>query len=1747
MLFRSESAKERVLDRKKQELAAAFPLPDRLVEDYLDDWGILDEERCEVRTRHLRLHGVDFTANGLPWDNPLNGGFDEAAFDLEWRESIEVEARDRAWLRTRDELVEQGVYDERAVENEARSGDLFEEIVEEWDERTMAEIDKDLEGAEYLFDQDGNFLLLARHGRTGFEIWRADYGGQMEDVGYAFGETPEEAYAQAVRVATALSLSGAGFLSSELEKPVNELGDPDRWEPETITVYGGGGRYNKGFVRGAFGVAPARKEVFNPFRRRTVEGLRAWRVIHLPTGIALHPLQPSMQAAMQVAERLEGLADWKSLTLGAIAAGSDGHSVRDRLQAMVRAAVKSERDTRAGEIRAQAEARRTGQGVVSADAFQGAWFAVGNPQPGNGAVPGPNRFSLGTKDILRELDRCDTGLARRTRFEDFTTLASCSLQNQLHQPGSPEWLKHEHEYMGVMRRYLDRNRRDDEATYAGLVGRVMLEMQSGHRDVLGPAWEQLVKPRDRLINPPEMARLLAATSLTEDSVRQAIEERGYVSMYDAWAGAGNNTLAAAAHLSSMGFDPRRHLHAVLVEPDPVAARVGMIQASAGIIPATVLHGDPLTGEVWRRWTTPASVGFALAHGLVKDGRPETPVPDADEIARRTHNQRHGQQSMFDVAEPPRFSLGIPHALVFSARGPDPDWNAPVPRFDRRTALALPPDPADVKERASRLFGDARRDVRIQMLDLYGPAFIFRPEDFARLKEECRAEAEAQVRREAETDGGEVPRLLDPAVEAEIDGRAERLAYDRSPCPVGEIDERAFDGAYAGLVEDIAWRQAVELAEADARRDAPRLCEDEAGIGYSIRVDGDEAEVFVPDGRSLGALPSFIHAVGLAEAHARGDDIALLRDPAQPLNHAGPPDRWHLRPAIRITVSGSEAEPAFAVIRDALARGPFAVSRNSYDRQAIDEQPGWQITHLASGMRIVPILATREQAMSLAERLAETFPAVAGLGDWHSLTRSMIATDPAVVAAIRELRRKTDALLAHVRSEAVAGAQAESLARRETAAPSAAGDGFEVPAWSVGGPGEGLTSAAEPPVFDTFGAWVPDHRERAALRRIWFTEDQFVEQAARDMFHAWCREQGIEDLHPYDEQELQGQFWEMAANRELDEWLANAQSVRSQDGKYLLADLPNVDHLRVFDLDDDGLPEQEIGRADTRETAAQLARLHALTGMVTYTAEDLPPDRLNLPGGQDWRRTDVCVFTETGGVNTARGFKRGSLGVVPAASTTPRSMEWRSRRPGWLVVHLATGLAVGKPHAQRDTAIAVAGHLMESEPELAALTLDNLPERKPVLWPRLAVLENAARLAGRADAAARARSESDARRAAMVPSEVEDAFGASAVFKAAEAVIGQADIDALALHIRDRVQAGGAWPSIVHLRKEAEHVLGQPIRPGSLAAKAVEEATEAGAVMAAAALAAEGRPAETVFAELRGIAARLPNLSTRTSSSVRNQAYSTPLPISYVAARLAGVRAGKTVADPTAGHGALLLGAETGQAFVNEIDPARADRLEAMGFTVTREDAADWRPRDPVDRIVANPPFGSLRAVSDLGGPAWKLTGGRVYLTPDGIATRVEPGTVAPFTTSADQAIAWNTLSRLKPDGRAVLILEAPLSETADARRQAYETREMRGFMHELYNRFNVVDHVTLAGDLYSTQGASWPVDMIIIDGRGRSARPLPAALLPERITTLDHLAAYAGRHAWGELLDAKAWRFAEMQAQADADRKSTRLNSSHRT
>ena len=351
----------------------------------------------------------------------------------------------------------------------------------------------------------------------------------------------------------------------------------------------------------------------------------------------------------------------------------------------------------------------------------------------------------------------------------------------------------------------------------------------------------------------------------------------------------------------------------------------------------------------------------------------------------------------------------------------------------------------------------------------------------------------------------------------------------------------------------------------------------------------------------------------------------------------------------------------------------------------------------------------------------------------------------------------------------------------------------------------------------------------------------------------------------------------------------------------------------------------------------------------------------------------------------------------------------------------------------------------------------------------------------------------------------------------------ANLDNLTTAFVEAFENGQRFETIVQARQYGAKALGEAIPAGSMLAKGLEEGIEGALVRVGRRIVTQANSPTEAFDGLIDLYQRQPRLGVRTSTSLRQQAYSTPLPIAFLAANLAGVDQAKSIYEPTAGHGVLVLGADPSRTYANELNPDRAADLRAQGYITTTVDATVYLPSEKVDVVIANPPFGKVQ------GQSWQVQGG--------------PATRPYRCTQIDHAISFRALSAMKDDGRAVLILAAPMaSKFGDFERasDAYNGKQSAPFYKSLYDNYCVIEHFTVGGELYGRQGTTFPVDVVVIEGRGKSSRRLPAVDLPKVYTSFESLKELLHERVNEQSIEQSIERINEGRNESSTDRDTDR-------
>lgn len=207
-----------------------------------------------------------------------------------------------------------------------------------------------------------------------------------------------------------------------------------------------------------------------------------------------------------------------------------------------------------------------------------------------------------------------------------------------------------------------------------------------------------------------------------------------------------------------------------------------------------------------------------------------------------------------------------------------------------------------------------------------------------------------------------------------------------------------------------------------------------------------------------------------------------------------------------------------------------------------------------------------------------------------------------------------------------------------------------------------------------------------------------------------------------------------------------------------------------------------------------------------------------------------------------------------------------------------------------------------------------------------------------------------------------------------------------------------------------------------------------------------------------------NLSHRTSHSIILQQYSTPAPIAFLCGAFVRQTGNDRIYfEPCAGNGLLTTNLPIEQTWVNEIDNVRSKNLSVQNYArQLKVDASEpFQIANKFDGIITNPPFGKL--------PHPTLVNGFPI-------------------TQLDHLMVIHALNCMKDNGKAALIIGGHTNYDEKGRIKAGKNRIFLSFLYRFYN---VVDAINVDGSLYSRQGTSFDVRLILIQGRKKMPGGFP--------------------------------------------------------
>lgn len=189
-------------------------------------------------------------------------------------------------------------------------------------------------------------------------------------------------------------------------------------------------------------------------------------------------------------------------------------------------------------------------------------------------------------------------------FQDFIALSAISISNTVDWNNAPE---REAEYMEIIKRYNEEERLKLAQALRVLIDEMTQEAENGGPyDILGSVFHGLElhnKYKGQFFTPFHVCQFMGEVTLG-DPVNEEIYGKDYISVCEPCVGSGALVLGFASAMHGRGMNYQRELCVTACDIDIKCVHMAYLQLGLFGIPAKIIHGNSLTGEVWSEWYTP---------------------------------------------------------------------------------------------------------------------------------------------------------------------------------------------------------------------------------------------------------------------------------------------------------------------------------------------------------------------------------------------------------------------------------------------------------------------------------------------------------------------------------------------------------------------------------------------------------------------------------------------------------------------------------------------------------------------------------------------------------------------------------------------------------------------------------------------------------------------------------------------------------------------------------------------------------------------------------------------------------------------------------------------------------------------------------------------------------------------------------------------------------------------------------------
>lgn len=204
------------------------------------------------------------------------------------------------------------------------------------------------------------------------------------------------------------------------------------------------------------------------------------------------------------------------------------------------------------------------------------------------------------EDPAKRFSRAFEHMARRRNghdiFRDFVAASAIALEQRANQVFGRFDQATEDRYLAIVKRY----DRDDVARFPEMLAAVASGSEDG-RDFLGQIYMDLEiqnKWIGQFFTPWPVAMAMTRINCPDPATDVAKAENGIVTVMEPACGSGVMILAFAENFREHGMAPERHINATMIDLDRLCADIAYIQTSFSGIPATVMHGNSLSLEIF---------------------------------------------------------------------------------------------------------------------------------------------------------------------------------------------------------------------------------------------------------------------------------------------------------------------------------------------------------------------------------------------------------------------------------------------------------------------------------------------------------------------------------------------------------------------------------------------------------------------------------------------------------------------------------------------------------------------------------------------------------------------------------------------------------------------------------------------------------------------------------------------------------------------------------------------------------------------------------------------------------------------------------------------------------------------------------------------------------------------------------------------------------------------------------------------